>query len=145
MTKKFTELGLPDEALRAVTDLGYEAPTPVQEQAIPAILEGRDVIAAAKTGTGKTAAFCLPTISTLPHKRQGAGPTMLILTPTRELAMRSRKWRAPLPSRPTSAWSACWAACPTSRSARRLPAAATCWWPPRPFDRPAEPEGADLG
>lgn len=87
MTKKFTELGLPDEALRAVTDLGYEAPTPVQEQAIPAILEGRDVIAAAKTGTGKTAAFCLPTISTLPHKRQGAGPTMLILTPTRELAM----------------------------------------------------------
>ncbi|MGI6591556.1 MAG: DEAD/DEAH box helicase [Eggerthellaceae bacterium] len=86
MTKKFYELGLPNEALRAVDDLGYDQPTPVQEQAIPAILRGRDVIAAAKTGTGKTAAFCLPTIASLPHKRTGKGPTMLVLTPTRELA-----------------------------------------------------------
>ncbi len=87
MTKKFNELGLPDTALRAVERLGYESPTPVQEQAIPAILTGRDVIAAAKTGTGKTAAFCLPTITSLPFKRKGRGPMMLILTPTRELAM----------------------------------------------------------
>lgn len=86
MTKKFYELGLPNEALRAVDDLGYEMPTPVQEQAIPAVLRGRDIIAAAKTGTGKTAAFCLPTIASLPGKRPGLGPTMLILTPTRELA-----------------------------------------------------------
>lgn len=87
MTKSFSELGLPKGALKAVSDLAYENPTPVQEQAIPAVLQGRDVIAAAKTGTGKTAAFCLPTISTLPNKRPGLGPTMLVLTPTRELAM----------------------------------------------------------
>ena len=80
MTKKFNELGLPDTALRAVERLGYESPTPVQEQAIPAILTGRDVIAAAKTGTGKTAAFCLPTITSLPFKRKGRGPMMLILS-----------------------------------------------------------------
>ncbi len=55
--KQFSELGLSDEALQAVARLGYEAPTPVQEQAIPLALEGRDLIAAAKTGTGKTAAF----------------------------------------------------------------------------------------
>lgn len=87
MTKQFNELGLPGQALRAIERLGYDMPTPVQEQAIPAILAGRDVIAAAKTGTGKTAAFCLPTISTLPFKREDRGPMMLILTPTRELAM----------------------------------------------------------
>ena len=55
--KQFNELGLSDQALEAVARLGYEAPTPVQEQAIPLALEGRDLIAAAKTGTGKTAAF----------------------------------------------------------------------------------------
>lgn len=87
MTKQFNELGLSDAALAAVEALGYTAPTPVQEQAIPAVLEGRDVIAAAKTGTGKTAAFCLPTISRLEHARHGQGPLMLVVTPTRELAM----------------------------------------------------------
>jgi ATP-dependent RNA helicase RhlE len=87
MTKHFDELGLSELALAAVCDLGYIDPTPVQEQAIPAVLAGRDVIAAAKTGTGKTAAFSLPSMDKLGHARHGQGPLMLVVTPTRELAM----------------------------------------------------------
>ena len=64
---KFADLGLSKDALAAVEKLGYENPTPVQEQAIPLVLEGRDLIAAASTGTGKTAAFLLPILSTLPR------------------------------------------------------------------------------
>lgn len=83
----FAELGLSGNALAAVEALGYTEPTPVQEQAIPLVLEGRDIIAAAKTGTGKTAAFSLPSMDNLPHRAEGeTGPFMLILTPTRELA-----------------------------------------------------------
>ena len=71
----FAELGLSEAALAAVERMGYDAPTPVQEQSIPYILEGRDVIAAASTGTGKTAAFLLPTLSTLPRvKGRGRAP-----------------------------------------------------------------------
>ncbi|MEQ2958060.1 DEAD/DEAH box helicase [Slackia piriformis] len=67
--------------------MGYSNPTPIQEQAIPLVLEGRDVIAAAKTGTGKTAAFSLPCMDKLPHRERGQrGPFMLVITPTRELA-----------------------------------------------------------
>ena len=84
--KQFNELGLSDQALEAVARLGYEAPTPVQEQAIPLALEGRDLIAAAKTGTGKTAAFSLPSLDRLDHAKGGQGPLMLVVTPTRELA-----------------------------------------------------------
>ncbi|CAK7013179.1 MAG: ATP-dependent RNA helicase RhlE [Paraeggerthella hongkongensis] len=83
---QFNELGLSDQALEAVARLGYEAPTPVQEQAIPLALEGRDLIAAAKTGTGKTAAFSLPSLDRLEHAKGGQGPLMLVVTPTRELA-----------------------------------------------------------
>ncbi len=90
MTKPFTELGLSNAALKAVDKLGYIDPTPVQEQAIPLVLEGHDVCAAAATGTGKTAAFLLPTLSTLDHAvhkdRKLSGPLMLVVTPTRELA-----------------------------------------------------------
>lgn len=83
----FDSLGLGKSALDAVKRLGYENPTPVQEQAIPVILEGRDVIAAASTGTGKTAAFLLPTISGLKRLKKGPrGPRILVITPTRELA-----------------------------------------------------------
>ncbi|HIW77376.1 MAG TPA: DEAD/DEAH box helicase [Candidatus Gordonibacter avicola] len=82
----FTELGLSQKTLDAVARLGYEAPTPVQEQAIPLVLEGRDLIAAAKTGTGKTAAFSLPALDGLEHAKGGQGPLMLVVTPTRELA-----------------------------------------------------------
>ena len=83
----FQTLGLSQRALDAVTALKYEKPTPVQEQAIPLVLEGRDIIAAAKTGTGKTAAFSLPVLDKLGHAAYGAGPLALVVTPTRELAM----------------------------------------------------------
>ncbi len=56
----FTDLGLPDPILKAIDQQGYDTPTPIQEQAIPAILSGKDVMAAAQTGTGKTAGFTLP-------------------------------------------------------------------------------------
>ncbi|MBS5234017.1 MAG: DEAD/DEAH box helicase, partial [Collinsella sp.] len=61
----FDELGLSDEMLRAIENLGYTAPTPVQAGSIPVVLEGRDLLAAAQTGTGKTAAFLLPTMNNL--------------------------------------------------------------------------------
>lgn len=86
MTHSFNDLGLSEKSLDAVRRLGYEEPTPVQEQAIPLVLEGRDIIAAAKTGTGKTAAFSLPLLDTLGHIQRGQGPLMLVVTPTRELA-----------------------------------------------------------
>ncbi|MBO7701338.1 MAG: DEAD/DEAH box helicase, partial [Eggerthellaceae bacterium] len=66
--------------------MGFDKATPVQEQAIPLVLEGRDIIAAAQTGTGKTAAFTLPSMDRLAHAEAGGGPLMLVVTPTRELA-----------------------------------------------------------
>ena len=83
----FAELGLDETLLAAVDDLGYTEPTPIQARAIPVALEGRDVLAAAETGTGKTAAFLLPTMQMLPHAAKHQGPLMLIVTPTRELAL----------------------------------------------------------
>jgi ATP-dependent RNA helicase RhlE len=83
----FELLGLKPELLRAVADKGYSTPSPIQSQAIPAVLSGRDLIAGAQTGTGKTAAFILPTLqglSAAPHS--GRAPRALVLTPTRELA-----------------------------------------------------------
>ena len=88
----FENLGLSADMLRAVSEEGYTVPTPVQTQAIPYILQGRDVLAGAQTGTGKTAAFALPLLQRLasapaPAKAQGRRPIRaLILTPTRELA-----------------------------------------------------------
>ena len=83
----FADLGLSDELLRAVTESGYDTPTPVQQQAIPSILMMRDLIAIAQTGTGKTAAFVLPMIDILGQGRSRARmPRSLILEPTRELA-----------------------------------------------------------
>jgi superfamily II DNA/RNA helicase len=83
----FSELGLSEEALRAVADAGYHQPTPIQEQAIPVVLQGRDVLGTAQTGTGKTASFTLPMIDILAAGRAKARmPRSLILEPTRELA-----------------------------------------------------------
>lgn len=90
----FEGLGLDDAVLEAVHDLGYKAPTPVQERSIPEVLAGRDLLAVAQTGTGKTAAFLLPTMNDLGHvervktrgRAAGCGPLMLVVTPTRELA-----------------------------------------------------------
>ncbi|MBT6119922.1 DEAD/DEAH box helicase, partial [bacterium] len=85
---KFSDLGLSDLILKAVLDKGYEIPTPVQAKAIPAVLEGRDVMAAAQTGTGKTAGFTLPILNRLENQTLAiAGEAkVLVLTPTRELA-----------------------------------------------------------
>ncbi|WP_281508405.1 DEAD/DEAH box helicase [Parvibacter caecicola] len=82
----FSELGLSKPVMNAVASLGYQEPTPVQQQAIPLVLQGRDIVAAAKTGTGKTAAFALPSMDGLPRAKGGKGPVMLVVTPTRELA-----------------------------------------------------------
>jgi ATP-dependent RNA helicase RhlE len=81
----FTELGLKPELSRAVADKGYDTPTPIQREAIPAVLAGRDVLAGAQTGTGKTAAFVLPILHNL-GAPAGSAPRALVLTPTRELA-----------------------------------------------------------
>jgi len=86
----FSQLGLAPALLRAVSDTGYTVPTPIQQQAIPAVLKGVDLLAAAQTGTGKTAGFTLPILHLLHQKplsqRQPGRPRCLILTPTRELA-----------------------------------------------------------
>jgi superfamily II DNA/RNA helicase len=83
----FADLGLSDDLLRAVTAAGYTDPTPIQKQAIPSVLMGRDLIGIAQTGTGKTAAFVLPMIDILGEGRTRAlMPRSLILEPTRELA-----------------------------------------------------------
>jgi ATP-dependent RNA helicase RhlE len=89
---KFSELGLSEELVRAVTEHGYTTPTPIQTQAIPAVLSGGDLMAGAQTGTGKTAGFVLPILQRLsdkPVKGPATGRPLiraLILTPTRELA-----------------------------------------------------------
>ena len=101
-TVRFADLGLSDAVMQAIVDMGYETPTPVQAASIPEVLAGRDILAAAQTGTGKTAAFLLPTMSKLGHvvppakkgdrgrrrrnAARGRGPLMLVITPTRELA-----------------------------------------------------------
>jgi superfamily II DNA/RNA helicase len=83
----FSELGLSPELLRAVSDAGYTAPTPIQQQSIPHVTAGRDVLGCAQTGTGKTASFALPMIDKLTAGRARARmPRSLVLEPTRELA-----------------------------------------------------------
>jgi ATP-dependent RNA helicase RhlE len=86
----FSALGLSQVLLRAIAEQGYTAPTPIQAQAIPAVLDGRDLLAAAQTGTGKTAAFTLPLLERLlassGRPARGQAPRMLVLVPTRELA-----------------------------------------------------------
>jgi ATP-dependent RNA helicase RhlE len=82
----FSQLGLAPAQLRVCESLGYTQPTPIQQQAIPFILTGRDLIGCAETGSGKTAAFLLPLIKRLSERRR-PGTRMLVLAPTRELAM----------------------------------------------------------
>jgi len=91
-TLRFQDFGLAPEILRALSDQGYEHPTPIQAEAIPIVLQGKDVMGAAQTGTGKTAGFSLPIIQLLlAHANTSMSPARhpvraLILTPTRELA-----------------------------------------------------------
>src|SRR5215213_3235783 len=86
----FANLGLSADLVRAVTEQGYTVPTPIQAQAIPAVLAGGDLLAGAQTGTGKTAGFVLPILQRLSERPAGAGGRRpiraLIITPTRELA-----------------------------------------------------------
>jgi len=88
-TMTFEQLDLPQEILRAVREQGYTRPTPIQAQAIPVVLEGHDIMAAAQTGTGKTAGFTLPMLALLKQQPVISGKRhirVLVLTPTRELA-----------------------------------------------------------
>ncbi len=87
---RFTDLGLPDALLRALADVGYESPSPIQTATIPPLLEGRDMIGQAQTGTGKTAAFALPILARIlstPASPRETRPQALVLAPTRELAI----------------------------------------------------------
>ena len=84
----FADLGLSEPILQAIAEMGYLNPTPIQEQAIPVVLMGRDVLGVAQTGTGKTASFTLPLMDILAGSRARARmPRSLILEPTRELAL----------------------------------------------------------
>lgn len=84
---EFAKLGLDGRLAGTLTSLGYEEPTPIQREAIPPLLEGRDLIGRAATGTGKTAAFALPLLHRLSAIPSRTCPSALILVPTRELAM----------------------------------------------------------
>ncbi len=84
-TPKFTDLALSEPLLRALADVGYESPSPIQAATIPPLLEGRDVLGQAQTGTGKTAAFALPILAAIDPAQ--AKPQALVLAPTRELAI----------------------------------------------------------
>ena len=81
---QFSQLGLKKSVLRGIERIGFSTPSPIQTQAIPAILKGGDLIAQAQTGTGKTAAFALPILNNLQHNGKIEA---LVITPTRELAM----------------------------------------------------------
>ena len=83
----FSSLGLSEPLIQAVEDAGYKRPTPVQEKAIPMVLTGRDVMASAQTGTGKTAGFTLPVLHRLSEMRASKDIRVLVLVPTRELAL----------------------------------------------------------
>src|SRR5690349_21566889 len=83
----FAALGLDPRLVATLTALGYEEPTPIQKEAIPPLLQGRDLIGQAATGTGKTAAFALPLLQLLDGSRADRQPAALVLVPTRELCM----------------------------------------------------------
>lgn len=87
MTTKFAELGLAPALVETLAALGYEEPTPIQEQALPAIISGRDVLGQAATGTGKTGAFALPLLQRHVLGKPAGAPLVLVLAPTRELAI----------------------------------------------------------
>jgi len=84
MYKKFYEFGISDTILKSLSDMGFEEPTPIQKIAIPPVMEGKDIVGQAQTGTGKTAAFGIPIVE---KGKRGKFPYAIVLTPTRELAM----------------------------------------------------------
>jgi ATP-dependent RNA helicase RhlE len=86
----FNELSLVNPLLRAVAEEGYVHPSPIQEKTIPLVLQGRDVLGCAQTGTGKTAAFALPILQNLAATHRTGKIRALVLTPTRELALQNQ-------------------------------------------------------
>ena len=94
---KLEALGLSPEMIRAIQDTGYEEFTPIQQKAIPVLMEGRDIIGQASTGTGKTAAFGIPAIEMVTDPEETADPQILVLCPTRELARSSDSGALPHP------------------------------------------------
>ncbi|XP_054930495.1 ATP-dependent RNA helicase DDX54 [Dermacentor andersoni] len=88
----FQAMGLSHAILKAILKRGYKQPTPIQRKAIPVVLEGRDVVAMARTGSGKTAAFLVPILERLGGRSPHTGPRALILSPTRELALQTHKF-----------------------------------------------------
>src|SRR3712207_3777144 len=84
---KFEDLPISDEIKRAIADMGFEAPSPIQEKAIPFILSGKDIIGQAQTGTGKTAAFGIPALDTIDLDNKSL--QIMVLCPTRELAIQA--------------------------------------------------------
>ena len=87
MYDTFKELGLVPEIMKAIEDMGFEEPTPIQKVSIPAAMEGKDLIGQAQTGTGKTAAFGIPILEKIDTTEKG--PQAIVLSPTRELAIQS--------------------------------------------------------
>src|SRR5471030_447816 len=94
-TPSFRELALSEPVLQALTDVGYESPSPIQAATIPVLLSGRDMLGQAQTGTGKTAAFALPALTQI--DLAGREPQVLVLVPTRELACRSPRRSSAMP------------------------------------------------
>jgi len=88
----FQSMGLGFELIKGITKRGYKVPTPIQRKTIPLILEGRDVVAMAKTGSGKTACFLIPLFEKLQRREPTKGARALILSPTRELAVQTYKF-----------------------------------------------------
>lgn len=88
----FQSMGLSYEVVKGITKRGYKVPTPIQRKTIPLILEGRDVVAMAKTGSGKTACFLIPMFERLKRRDPTKGARALILSPTRELAVQTYKF-----------------------------------------------------
>ncbi|MDF5496558.1 DEAD/DEAH box helicase, partial [Vibrio parahaemolyticus] len=86
MSVNFADLGIEQKLIETLGNLNIVTPTPVQEKSIPHVLAGKNLLAAAQTGTGKTAAFGLPIIQTVQQKKLNGTPQALILVPTRELA-----------------------------------------------------------
>ena len=122
----FTALGLDPNVLRALADVGYESPSPIQAATIPPLMEGRDVLGQAQTGTGKTAAFALPILSRINPKP--GKPQALVLAPTRELAIQvAEAFQKYATHCPASRCCRSTAARATARSCRRCVAACRSW------------------
>jgi ATP-dependent RNA helicase RhlE len=99
----FEEFNFNRQILNAIADAGYTEATPIQQKAIPPIMNGQDVMGIAQTGTGKTAAYVLPILMKLKYA-QGDNPRALIVSPTRELAMQIEENVKTLPPIPTCGW-----------------------------------------